>query len=68
MSSNKKIRVMHIMPSNRFFGAENVICQIINLFKKNDEVEMILVCPSGPIRKQLDKLNINYIFLVDCKI
>lgn len=53
---------MHIMPSNRFSGAENVICQIINLFKKNDEVEMILVCPSGPIRKQLDKLNINYIF------
>lgn len=49
----KKIRVLHVLVSNQFSGAENVVCQIINMFRQEDKIEMIYCSPDGPIRDAL---------------
>lgn len=54
-------RVLHILPSNRFSGAENVVCQIIHMFcDRRDDYEMIYCCPEGPIRFALRERNIQF--------
>ncbi|MBQ3048136.1 MAG: glycosyltransferase [Clostridia bacterium] len=52
------MKVLHVLASNIFSGAENVVCQIINLF---DEDEMVYCSPKGKIEEQLKNKNINYI-------
>ena len=54
-------RVMHLLPSNRFSGAENVICQIMSLFSQSDDVEMIYCSPEGEIRQALDERKLPYL-------
>lgn len=58
-----KIKVMHVLASNRFSGAENVICQIIELFKEKKEYEMVYVSPDGEIRDTLKKKGVPALFL-----
>lgn len=53
-----KIIVMHLLSSRRFSGAENVVCQIINAFRSNNNIRMIYCCPDGPIREILEEKNI----------
>lgn len=36
------MKVMHLLSSNKFSGAENVVCQIISAFKETD-IEFIYV-------------------------
>lgn len=57
------MKVMHLLQSSKFSGAENVVCQIISLFTDDKEVEMIYVCPDGPIRQELEKRKIKYVML-----
>lgn len=54
-------KVLHILKSNRFSGAENVACQIINMFKEYKEYEMAYCSPNGPIKETLEEKKINYI-------
>lgn len=55
-------KILHILKSNKFSGAENVVCQIINLFNENEEYEeMIYVSPEGPISDTLREKNIKYV-------
>ena len=54
-----KIKIMHLLQSDRFSGAENVVCQIIELLKQS-QYEMIYVCPFGPIEETLKEKNIVY--------
>ena len=62
-------KVLHILPSNRFSGAENVVCQIICMFQDRDrEFEMTYCCPDGPIRQALQQRNIQFIPLVRMSI
>ena len=56
MGERKK--VLHFLPRNRFSGAENVVCQIIALFR--EEIDMVYCCPEGPIRQALEERNIPY--------
>ncbi len=56
-----KIKVLHILPSNKFSGAENVVCQIIAMFNASESYEMFYCCPEGPIRKVLYEKKINFI-------
>ena len=56
---NKKKKVLHILSSNRFSGAENVACQIIKMF--DNEYDMYYCCPKGSIEKKLQEENIKYI-------
>lgn len=58
MNSNKN-RIFHLLSSNSFSGAENVVCQIINLLK--EKYDFYYVCPKGQIEESLRERNINYI-------
>ena len=51
-------RVLHLLPSNSFSGAENVACTII---ENNDKYDMFYCCPKGPIEDVLKEKNIKYI-------
>ena len=55
-----KIKIMHLLQSTKFSGAENVVCQIINLFNDDSEIEMIYVSPNGPISNSLKDRNISF--------
>lgn len=54
------MRIVHLLQSDRFSGAESVVCQIINMFQDETELEMIYVSPDGPIREALKSRNIEY--------
>ena len=55
----RKKKILHILSSNQYSGAENVACTIINKLK--NEYEMYYCSPNGPIKDKLTELNINYI-------
>ena len=46
------MRVMHLLASDKFSGAENVACQIIKMFDGSG-VEMVYVSPHGEIERNL---------------
>ncbi len=51
-------KVIHILNSNKYSGAENVVCTIIENLK--EEYEMIYVSPEGAIKKMLNNKEIKY--------
>lgn len=55
-----QLSVLHILGSNSYNGAENVVCQIINMFSKNNEIEMAYCSKKGSIEKVLIERKINY--------
>lgn len=54
-----KKRVLHLLASNSYSGAENVVCNIIN--HCSDEYEMYYCSPNGKIRDVLEKKKIKFI-------
>lgn len=50
---------MHLLSSNKYSGAENVACQIISLFK--DEQDIAYCSPSGQIADALKERNIEFV-------
>lgn len=57
METRKK--VLHFLPRNTFSGAENVVCQIIAMFR--GEIDMVYCCPDGPIRQALQERGIPFL-------
>lgn len=57
------MRVLHLISTSVFSGAENVACQIINMFREEDNVEMYYVSVIGDNLKNLSDRNIKYIEL-----
>lgn len=55
----KKI-VLHVLAMSTYSGAENVVCQIIEMFSSDENMEMIYCSPDGPIRKILEDRNIHF--------
>ena len=55
------MRVIHVLSTDRFSGAENVVCQIINMYKENKDVEMFYCSPDGDIRNAVEQKAINFI-------
>ncbi len=53
------MRVLHFLQSNLFSGAENVVCQIISMFKDED-IEFIYSSRDGQIREALKEREINF--------
>ena len=53
------MKVLHLLSSNKFSGAENVVCQIISMFK-NEEYEMAYCSPDGDIRKSLEQRKVRF--------
>lgn len=57
------LRVLHLLPTTTFSGAENVVCQIINMLNNDAETDMIYCCPKGQISKILLDKNVNHLCL-----
>lgn len=53
-------KVLHLLSSNKFSGAENVVCQIINMYKDDNKYEMVYCSLDGPIKNTLKENNIIY--------
>ena len=53
------MRVLHFLQSNMFSGAENVVCQIISMFKDED-IEFIYSSRDGQIREALKERDIKF--------
>ena len=51
-------KVLHVLASNKYSGAENVVCTIIDNFK--EEYEMAYCSLKGPIETYLQEKNIKY--------
>lgn len=56
-----KIKVLHLLSSNNYSGAENVAINIIKSLE--NDYEFVYVSPNGPIEKVLEEKNINYLSL-----
>ena len=54
----KKKKVLHILASNRYSGAENVACNIIQ--QMSDKYDMAYCSPCGKIKETLENKNIKY--------
>lgn len=55
-----KIRVLHLLVSTTYNGAENVVCQISDLFKSDNDIEIIYCSPDGPIRTALEEKGVQF--------
>ena len=55
------MKVLHILSSSIFSGAENVVCQIIGMFKNVDGVEMAYCSPQGTNREALNARNVKFL-------
>ena len=55
----KSVKVLHLLYSNFFSGAENVVCQIISMMKEED-IEMAYCSRDGQIREALKEKNIEF--------
>lgn len=53
------MRILHILNTSSFSGAENVVCQIIKMFEQSD-IEMAYCSQDGEIRDVLQSLNIKF--------
>lgn len=56
--SGKRLKILHLLASNSFSGAENVACQIISCF---GDYDCAYCSPIGKIEEQLKEKGIKYI-------
>lgn len=54
------MKVLHVLASSRFSGAENVVCQIVNMFKDERNIEMAYCSVDGEIRQALDERGVKF--------
>ena len=54
------MKILHLLQSSHFSGAENVVCQIVGFMREEKDIEMIYCCPEGPIRAALEDRNITF--------
>ena len=55
------MKILHLLQSNRFSGAENVVCQIFGMQKNNPDLEMVYCSRDGQIRESLKEKNIPFV-------
>lgn len=58
IDTSKKRRVLHLLTSTKYGGAENVVCQIIKMF--NSDMDMLYCSPTGDIEHILNENNIKH--------
>ena len=61
------MKVLHILNSSSFSGAENVACQIIQMFK-NTDIEMAYCSREGKIREALKEKNVNFLSITNMSV
>ncbi len=52
-------KIVHILSDVFFSGAENMVCQIMDMFR--GEYDMVYVSPDGPIRQALEERQVRYL-------
>lgn len=52
--------ILHVLAMSTYSGAENVVCQIINMYKNDSNTEMIYCSPEGAIREVLNRHGISF--------
>lgn len=62
------MKILHLLGSNRFSGAENVICQIVGIFRDDPNIEMVYCSPDGPIRDALTERDVKFVPLKDFSV
>lgn len=55
------MRILHLLQSNRFSGAENVVCQIIGMMRNEPSMEMVYCSCDGQISDALRERNIPFV-------
>jgi glycosyltransferase involved in cell wall biosynthesis len=53
------MKILHLLSSNRFSGAENVACAIMQMTR--DKVESVYCSPEGPIRKAVEEKGLSFV-------
>lgn len=64
----KRAKVLHLLSSNRFSGAENVVFQIIEMIKDEPDIEMVYCSRDGQIREALNEQNIQFAAINDITV
>ncbi len=54
------MKVLHLLTTQTFSGAENVVCQIVGMFQDDADVEMVYCSLDGQIREALQERNIAF--------
>lgn len=54
------MKILHVLTSNQFSGAENVVCQIVGMFSNVPDVQMAYCSRDGQIRQALLERNIDF--------
>lgn len=54
------MKILHLLESPHFSGAENVVCQIIGMMREEKNIEMIYSSRDGQIREVLEERNITF--------
>lgn len=54
------MKVMHLLPTDKFSGAENVVCQIISMVKTRHPIDFVYCSKNGEIKEALEDRNIKY--------
>ena len=62
------MKVLHLLQSSRFSGAENVVCQIIKMFENDEKLEMAYCSRDGQIRSSLEEKNIEFYPIDDLNV
>lgn len=57
------MKILHLLQSSRFSGAENVVCQIIGMMSDEPNIEMVYCSPDGQIRDALFEQGIRFVAL-----
>ena len=55
------MKVLHLLASNSFSGAENVVCQIIQMTKNVKDLEMVYCSPNGNISDALKERDVKFV-------
>lgn len=55
------MKVLHVLASDRFSGAENVACQIIEMARRGAGVDSVYCSPDGQIRAALERRGIRFV-------
>lgn len=59
------MKVLHLLNTDRFSGAENVVCQIIEMMKNVPSLEMVYCSRDGMIREILEEREITFVPIID---
>ena len=55
------MKVLHLLQSNQFSGAENVVCQIFDMMKTFPDIQMVYCSRDGQIREALAQRDIPFL-------